>query len=266
MENLNKINDSLYRLTLPYKDIFTTIYFMRCPEGDIMFDAASFPEDLEEHILPAIAELGITEKSLKYIFISHPHKDHAGCLMPVLEKFPKATVITGSLTWKEKLEAAGYQVATPKNGDVFLSHYKVVSIPGHTSDSAALLDTRNGTCVTGDSLQCFGIFGSGTWACNITLPAEHLQALSFLPFDEINEIYAAHDYHPYGYFAKGSENVKKYVEACVEPLMMIRTLIEENPDLSDEEITDLFNAPQNLPTLAKKVVSAMRNAMSDNKI
>lgn len=259
MENLQKINETLYRLVLPYKDIFTTIYFLRGPEGDIMFDAASFPEDLDGHILPAIRELGITKESLKYIFISHNHRDHAGCLLPVLGEFPEATVITGSPNLKEKLE--GYSVKIPQNGEIIGSCYKVVTIPGHSPDSAGLLDTRTGTFLTGDSLQCFGVFGSGTWACNITLPTAHLKALKELPFDEISALYAAHDYHPYGYTVQGKEAIQKYVEACVEPLMMIRDLIKKNPTLSDEEITALFNEPKNLPTLATKVVTAMRSAI-----
>lgn len=264
MSTLEKISENLHRMTLPYKDIFATIYFLRGPEGFIMFDAASFPEDLEERILPATQELGITEENLKYIFISHAHRDHAGCLTPVLEKFPKATVITRSESLREKV--ADYSVLMPEDGEIIGGVFKVVAIPGHTTDSAALLDTRTGTLITGDCLQCFGIYGSGTWACNITLPAKHFEALEALPFDEINELYTAHDYHPYSWYAKGKDHIRKYVDSCVEPLMMIREMIEKNPTLSDEEITELYNAPKTLPTVAKKVVTAMRNAMSEGDI
>ncbi len=264
MSNLEKISETLHRLTLPYKDIFTTIYFLRGPKGFVMFDAASFPEDLEEHILPATRELGITEDNLKYIFISHPHRDHAGCLMPVLEKFPKATVITRSDALRERV--AEYSVLMPENDDIIDDVFKVIAIPGHTSDSAGILDIRDGTFITGDCLQCFGIYGSGTWACNITLPAKHFEALKNLPLDEIEVLYTAHDYHPYGWTVKGKENIQKYVEACIEPLMMIRELIEKNPTLSDEEITDLYNTPKTLPTLAKKVVSSIRKAMEEDNI
>lgn len=260
MSDFQKMTDTMYRLTLPYKDIYTTIYFLRGPEGDIMFDAASFPEDLEEYILPAMKKIGITGERLKYIFISHNHRDHSGCLLPVLREFPTATVVTRSVTLKDSLE--GYSVKMPEDGEVIGGCFKVIAIPGHTQDSEALLDTRSGALITGDCLQGFGIFGSGTWACNITRPSDHLNALKKLPLDEINEIYAAHDYHPYGYKASGKEEIKAYIQACIDPLMMIREMIEETPECSDEEITDRFNEPKTLPTLATRVVTAMRAEMS----
>ncbi len=264
MKNLTKIHDNLFRLTLPYKDIFTTVYFLRGPEFDIMFDAASFPEDLDESILPAIKEIGITKESLKYIFISHGHRDHAGCLLPVLNAFPKATVITRSQALREKLD--GFSVLMPEDGEVIEGIFKVVAIPGHSTDSAALLDTRTGDIITGDSLQCFGIFGSGTWASNITLPVQHLDALKRFPIDETTHLYAAHDYHPCGWCAEGKDGIQKYIDASIEPLMMIRDLIIKNPTLSNEEITAIFNEPKTLPTLAHRVVKAMRAAMEEGQI
>ena len=264
MSNLQKISEMIYRLTLPYKDIYTTIYFLRGPEGDIMFDAASFPEDLEEYILPAMKELGITQESLKYIFISHNHRDHSGCLLPVLEEFPSAMVVTRSNELREKLE--GYSVKMTEDGETIGGCFRVITIPGHSSDSEALMDTRSGALITGDCLQGFGIFGSGTWACNITLPSDHLNALKKLPLDEITEIFAAHDYHPYGYTASGKEEIKAYIQACIDPLMMIREMIEANPECSDEEIAARFNEPKTLPTLATRVVTAMRTEMQNGLV
>jgi hypothetical protein len=42
MESITQISEHIHRLTLPYKDIFTTVYTVRTPEGVLLFDAASF--------------------------------------------------------------------------------------------------------------------------------------------------------------------------------------------------------------------------------
>ena len=46
---------------------------------------------------------------------------------------------------------------------------------------------------------------------------------------------------------------------------MVRDLIKNNPDLDDKEVTDLFNQTGN-PTLAPRVVKAMRAALTEGEI
>ena len=47
--------------------------------------------------------------------------------------------------------------------------------------------------------------------------------------------------------------------------MMIRDLIKNTPTLDDKEVTDLFNETGN-PTLAPRVVKAMRTALTEGEI
>ena len=76
MKNLVKTNDNIYELTIPYKDIFTTVYIVRTARGALLFDTATYDSDVEEAIIPALCELGVGKGELKYIFISHNHGDH----------------------------------------------------------------------------------------------------------------------------------------------------------------------------------------------
>lgn len=159
--------DYIKRLVLPYKDIFTTVYLIKTPKGAILFDAASYDEDIDNAIIPFLAENDVTTKTLKYVFISHNHRDHAGGLKRFMQIYPDTCIVSRSDALAENYKA--YQVYSPKDGDLLLDTLQVVTIPGHTHDSAALLDTRTKTLITGDSLQLYGIVGSEDWACNITL-------------------------------------------------------------------------------------------------
>lgn len=49
----------------------------------VLFDAASFDEDVDNYIIPMLDELYIFEKYIKYIFISHNHRDHA-CIESIM--------------------------------------------------------------------------------------------------------------------------------------------------------------------------------------
>ncbi len=236
---ITKINENIYRTVIPYKNIFTTVYLIKSDRGVILFDAATTEYDVENYIEPALAELGVGKGDLKYVFISHAHGDHIGGLRPLLERFPEVTAV--SFLPKIAEDYSDFKVQTAKDGDTLLDCFRLVAIPGHSSDSAALFDMRTKSLVTGDCLQAYGIFGSDYWGANISLPSEHLAALQRLRTLDIENIYTAHDFQPYGYRACGKEEVSRFIDACEIPLMKVRKLIEENPTLNDEEIRAIYN-------------------------
>jgi glyoxylase-like metal-dependent hydrolase (beta-lactamase superfamily II) len=259
--DLIKINEHIHRIVLPYKDIFTTVYVISTEQGIVLFDAASYETDLDDHIQPALDTLGITESMVQYIFISHKHKDHVGCLRPMISRYSQAAILSRSLELAEMY--ADCNVICPEAGDTVLDILKVVTIPGHTSDSCGLLDTRTNTLISGDSLQVYGIRGSGDWAANISLPVKHFAALKKLHTLKIECIVAAHDYQPYGFRANGKKEVARMIDACATPLLRVQQMILDNPDLNDAEICALYNINPDEPTIQEKVVAAVRSAMSD---
>lgn len=256
MLQIKTLNEHISYFIIPYKDIFTTVAVLRSENGSILFDAAYKESNVEDYIMPALKQLGVED--LKYIFISHNHGDHAGGLAWLLPKLPQCQVISRSGKLPETYPDSSFVM--PEDGDVFLEYFQVVTIPGHTADSAALLDKRTGTLISGDCLQVYGIYGSGTWGAVIRLIAPHLQAHEKLHGMDINAILAAHDYHPYGQTAAGKAAVKAYLDGCVEALARVRDILKANLDLADEEVVKLCNDGK-LPTVPVGVVTAIREAM-----
>ena len=260
---ITKINENIYRTAIPYKDIFTTVYVVKTPGGAVLFDATSFDEDVESHILPLLREIGV-EEELKYIFISHNHRDHVGGLPVLLPKYPDVCVVSRSKLLPEK--HAGALFLKPEDGDALLDVLRVVTIPGHTPDSMALLDTRTNTLITGDSLQLYGIYGSGPWGANISLPVEHMQAVEKVRKLPVDEILTAHDYHPCGYHYVGKEQITSALDACIAPIMKVKELLTANPATDDDGICKFYNDAEYLPNLNARLVSAVRAAMAEGRI
>ena len=256
MKKFVMVQPDVYRLVLPFRDIFTTVWVLKAPDGVVLFDTGTYDSDVDDRILPALEALQIAAKDLNYVFISHNHGDHAGGLSRLMERIPELTVVSGA---PEIREEYGDKVLCPLDGDCLLDVYQVVSIPGHTRDSAALLDTRTGTLVTGDCLQLEGIIGSGDWAANIPYPQAYLQAIARLRQMDFRCVLTAHDYYPMGFRADGPLEIRQLLDACVVPLQKLQNLIRQNPELDDDQIRETYNVP-NMPTMRRNVVAAMRQA------
>lgn len=260
MKTPEMINENIYRLTTPYKDIYATVYIIKTPDGVLLFDAASYENDITDCVIPALAELGISADSIKYVFISHNHPDHSGALEYLVRELPDICIISASPELKEKFSPNKF--ITLEEGSRVFDVLKVISIPGHTFDSRAILDTRTNTLISGDCLQAHGICGSGLWAANIRFPGEYLEAISALRNENIQEICAAHDYYPYGHRMCSAE-IKGYLDACIEPLYRVRMLTLENPSLTDAQVAELYNSRPELPKIGAHVVEAVRNYPKD---
>lgn len=252
-----KITENIHRITLPYKDIFTTVLFIRTDEGTVIFDSASFDHDAADFIIPAMEALGIRNDPVKYIFISHPHGDHMGGLPGLLRFYPNAQVVSCSA---KAAETFGGEVVA--DGTILAGCLQAVLIPGHTPFAAGLLDRRTGTLITGDSLQLYGIYGSGTWGACIRLPSQHMAALDKLAQMDLNTIVMSHDYHPCGWMAQGDEQIKLCLQSCRDALYRVKGVLCANPQLGDQEVADLCNENSGLPTVPKFVPAGIRADMA----
>lgn len=264
MKELTKVNENLYRLITPYVDIFTSVYFVKTEEGVLIFDTASGDSDVENYILPALKEIGIPLENVKYIFISHNHRDHARGLKRLMEVLPQTTIISRSDKLQE--DFSGYGFITPDDSTVIMTCLRVVTVPGHTLDSSAIYDERTKTLITGDCLQLYGIYGSGDWGCNVNFIPEHFEAVEKIRLLDIETVYTAHDYHPLGYKFVGKKEINDALDYCKKPLLEIKRIIESNPQLDDAEVRLAYNASANLPTVNVKVIEAMRKAIAEGKI
>ena len=256
MQALTFLNEDICRLTVPFLDIYTTVFFIRVPRGWVLMDTATYPTDMDEYIFPAMEALGITAQSLHAVVISHAHRDHAGGLGRLLEVYPSITVLSRSEALREQHAQAFFR--TPTDGEPLTEVLRIVTIPGHAPDALGIYDTRTKTLLTGDRLQAAGIYGSGKWGANISRPAEHLAALDKLRAMEIDHLAAAHDYHPVGHEAHGEAEVRRYIDACAEALFCIRDFMQAHPSLSDEDCAALYNTETGLPTVGAHVIRGMR--------
>ena len=255
-----QVNPYLDRIDVPYKDIYVALYVLRTPGGVVMYDTAAKDSDVDEYIVPALAQLGV---SPDYVFISHDHADHSGGLKRFMEVYPDCCIISAAKSLQERF--AGFNMVKPADGDPIAQVLRVVTIPGHTPDAIGLLDTRTKTLISGDGLQVFGIYGSGRWGSAIRYATPHLEALAKLRTLDIENIAAAHDYHPCGHYATGKDAVALYLDNCVAGLQRIADLIRSNPDLDDERITALCN-DGTLPTVNVAVVTSVRAAAENGKL
>jgi glyoxylase-like metal-dependent hydrolase (beta-lactamase superfamily II) len=211
-----------------------------------------------------LSDLGVNREELKYVFISHNHADHAGGAPYLAHLYPNAVFLTRSEKFAEANPSLNIKMM--KEGETYLGCLTVHEIPGHSLDSSAIYDERTKTLITGDSLQLYGIFGSQDWGSNIALAAEHLAALEPIYALDVEEIYTAHDFHPYGMCFIGKTAVKAALDACSAPLFAIRDLIKANPDRTDAEIREIYNASANIPPVREGVFRLMREEIAEGKL
>lgn len=254
MLKLEALNQYISFFKVPYKDIFVGIYILRHPEGAILFDTAGEDADIDNYIVPALEQLAVSAGELTHIFISHNHKDHAGGLRRAHERFPSARIVSGSKLLQEEYP----NVLPPADGQLLTKDLQIVTVPGHSADSAALLDLRTNTLVSGDCLQGYGIYGSGAWYGNVGLPNAYYKAIAKLRKCPIEAIVTAHDYYPCGMLSFGKQAVTERLDSCIEALERIRDLIKAKPDMNDDQIARLSN-DGTLPRIAPRVVTALRN-------
>ncbi len=254
---LTQITDHIRCFPVSYKDIFVEIYILQTESGTVLFDTAACAEDVDGYIAPALMQLGVTPT---HIFISHNHGDHAGGLARAKELFPDAVILSRS----QKLREAYPDIHCPEDGEILLGCLQTVTIPGHTPDSAALLDLRTHTLVTGDCLQSMGIYGSGYWYGAIGLPAEHAAAIEKLRTLPIENIATAHDYHPDGIYSFGAESSGKRLDHSIGALRRLQEIIAANPELDDAQIAALCN-DGTLPKVAARIIGAVRLATEEGR-
>lgn len=247
-----QLTPDIYRLQIPFSNIYTCIFLIRTPEGTVAYDTATYATDISDYLVPALEELGLGKPCA--VVISHNHGDHAGGLVAFHDYFPDASIYAGS-------EACGERVNKPvhvlTDGEKHWGVLKAVHIPGHTADAFGIYDERTKSLVSGDCLQAYGIYGKGKWGSNIGYPFEYLDALSRLEAMDIQNLYAAHHYEPYGNEALHSENVKNYIRKCRQALTDIEAYVATHPGQTPEELAEAYAKETGLPIVPAKSFAAL---------
>lgn len=258
MIDLSCITPDIYRLKIPFSNIYTSVFIIRTPDGTVVFDTASKDADAQNYIIPALEQLGLVADQ---IFISHNHGDHSGGLEALARHYSEATVITSNCTLQQAYRG---RTLCPEDGQLLCGVLQVVCIPGHTPDAMALFDTRTGVLLSGDCLQAYGIFGAGPWGCAIRSVAVHFEAIEKLRGMAIQTLVTAHDYHPYRAVIEGRE-IGSFLDTCIQALLEIRDIILANPALDDQQLECLCNT-RPLPRIDQRVIAGLRKAIAEKTI
>ena len=176
MNEFIKITEGIYRLKVPFEELYTSVFLVEFDGKHALVDCATTSEDVDGYIIPALEKMGISPKEVEYIVITHGHGDHAGGLPRVLELMPSITVIRG-------------EVREISQG---VSTY---ALPGHTDKLIGVLDERSGSLITGDGLQGAGV---GKYRTNAPNRAAYLETLEKIRRDgRVKNLLMSHAYEPW---------------------------------------------------------------------
>lgn len=184
----------IYRLKVPFEDIYTSIFFIRTKRANLLVDTATWDSDIDEYLLPALDRLGIKLTDIAYLILTHLHSDHAGGVNRIRELNPKIEIVRGVA---EKLP----------NG------VSVYELKGHTIDLIGVFDEDTGTLITGDGLQGVSV---GKYRLSLESKDEYIKTLAKIQADErIQNILLSHAYEPWGKDgAFGREQVEQIINDC----------------------------------------------------
>ena len=202
-----KITDGIYRLLVPFEELTTTVYIEKRDTGVGLIDSATYPSDADGYIIPALRELGLDPRDVRYIALTHRHGDHAGGAPRLLELCKAARLYANP--------CEGVADALPiRDGDT-IGGLVAIHLPGHTEGSTAFYDPAEGVLLSGDCLQLRGV---GKYRKGVTLPTLYRASVERLGRMDVRRIVAAHDYDPLGSIADGREAVARYLDECLSAI------------------------------------------------
>ncbi|MBQ8357763.1 MAG: MBL fold metallo-hydrolase [Clostridia bacterium] len=202
--NITQPIKGIYKLEVPFEDIYTAVFAVTVKEGYLLIDSATTAEDVDRHILPGLRRIGLSDPP-KALLLTHRHGDHAGGAPRLSEHFPEMEILSF-----EPLKNTPYRLLLPD--EIIGGRLQVVCLPGHTQKSIGYLDTETNTLISGDCLQQQGV---GKYTNGIGYPALYLHSIEKLRSMELSAILASHDYVPLGSAAIGKDEIERYLNACI---------------------------------------------------
>ncbi len=197
---LEKLSDGIYRICIPFDDIYTTAFVLVTDDAVAVIDSGESAHDAEKYIIP---ELNSLEKDVRYIIATHSHSDHSGGEKRLVEEYKSATRVN-------------FSKASPfKDGDILLSRFKLISARGHSDDGLMIFDTHSDVLITGDALQQRGI---SKYRGGVTNPEEYLKDIERVRSLSPSILIASHDYDPFGYIARGKDEIEALLKECISAI------------------------------------------------
>ena len=187
--------EGIYRLKVQYTTVYTSIFLIETELGDLLVDTASYDDDINNVLVPALAKMNKSLEGLYAIVITHDHFDHSGGLKRIREIVPDVRVITELCDLTDNIST--YPMA------------------GHTEGAIGVFDSRTNTLLSGDGLQGAGV---DKYRCSAPFVEKYLETIERIKGDDrIEHILFSHAYEPwYKDRIDGREAVIAAVEKCKE--------------------------------------------------
>ncbi len=184
----------IYRLKVPFEELYTSVFLIKSDIGPILVDCATTDYDVDEYIVPALRELGYELSDVSFLVLTHIHADHAGGRNRILFHSPNIKVITKS----EEIDR----------------NISIYEMPGHTRNFIGVYDCRTKTLISGDGLQGAGI---KQYRTSLEDKSGYLNTIERIRNDEnIENVLYSHEYEPwYENSALGRDNVLNCLLDCL---------------------------------------------------
>ncbi len=197
-----KLSEGIYRVCIPFENIYTSSFFLIENNNAIILDSGSNNDDAERYIMPQIDRLKV---NVKYLVSSHTHEDHHGGIEVLKRMFPDAVPALFSKGVKDS--------HCLTDGEVLLDRFKMLNLKGHSDDSLGVLDVKNNILLSCDSLQLRGVGRYPTYFYDYH---QYINTIERIRKLKPTSIIASHDYVPCGYIAKGRKEIEIYLEEAVK--------------------------------------------------
>ena len=233
MLRFEELYPDIYLLKVPFSGLWTGVLLIK-GEENCLIDSGAKDTDVDQHILPALAELGLDLHSIKWLLNTHSHGDHIGGHARIrnLANLSVAAHVSSAPKVEDPVPYAvetrtkfpdhspapqcylqGVQVdRVLEDGEIIAGRLQVIHTPGHDNDCVCWYDIPTKTLITGDSLQ-----GNGTPAQGVGFYKnleEYLASLQKLQQMPIENIICGHDYDEIGWNISGAEVVSKALQCC----------------------------------------------------
>ncbi len=243
----------VFSLTLPMEDLTTAVYLFRTEQGAVLLDTGNDAHDVENAIVPALAEMGLTLSDLAACVVSHAHGDHAGGVRALHALCPSLPFYAGDVSCLPP-DAVVRAVAADCT---LCGSLRLMRLAGHTRDCIGIYHLPTRTLFSVDALQQRGI---GRYGLSIGTLDGYLQTIDKVASLDAHTVVCAHHYVPCGMVASG-EAVGQLLAQCRADVFAVADFVREAAQDASADagiLTQVFRQTHlDWPALAQCTVEAI---------